>query len=118
MPRFSFPVKERSPDSLELMVGHECALLKIDGLPGEVENLALAKTEDQNQDVGGVQRISGGAGGFEEAPRLSTRPWHRPALSLLGNLHELSDIPVDQLLAHAGCGVLRPVRAVWARRSG
>ena len=46
MPRFSFPVKESSPDSLELMVGHECALLEIDGLPGEAEKFALAKTED------------------------------------------------------------------------
>jgi hypothetical protein len=82
------------------MVGHQRALLEIDGLPGEAENLTLAKTENQNQDVGGVKRIGGGASGFEEAPRLFTRPWHRPAPALLGNLYELSDVPVDQLLAY------------------
>ena len=38
--RFRFAVKERSPDSLELMVGHECTMLEIDGLPSEAENLA------------------------------------------------------------------------------
>jgi hypothetical protein len=84
------------------MVGHERALLEIDGLPGEAKDLALAKTENENQDVGGVQRISGGAGGFEEAPRLFTCPRHRLALALLWNLYELSDIPVNQLLAHRG----------------
>ena len=59
--RLSFPYREGPPDSLELMVGHECALLKIDGVPGQAENLALAKTENQNQDVGGVKRVEGGA---------------------------------------------------------
>ena len=58
---FRFPVEKGSPDSLELMVGHKCALLEIDGLPGEAENLTLAKTENQNQDVGGVKRVDGGA---------------------------------------------------------
>jgi hypothetical protein len=41
-----FPVEQGSSDSLELMVGHECALLEIDGVPGEAEDLALAKTEN------------------------------------------------------------------------
>jgi hypothetical protein len=31
---------------LELMLGHECALLEIDGVPGKAEDLALAKTEN------------------------------------------------------------------------
>jgi hypothetical protein len=31
------------------MVRHKCALTEIDGLPGEAENLALAKTENQNR---------------------------------------------------------------------
>jgi hypothetical protein len=31
---------------LELMVGHKCALTETDGLPGEAEDLTLAKTED------------------------------------------------------------------------
>jgi hypothetical protein len=44
-------VEQGSPDSLELMVGHQCALLEIDGLPGEAENLTLAKTEYKNQDI-------------------------------------------------------------------
>ena len=39
------------------MVGHQRALLKIDGLPGQAQNLALPKTEDQHQDVCGVERI-------------------------------------------------------------
>jgi hypothetical protein len=37
------------------MVGQTCALLEIDGLPGKTENFTLAKTENQNQDVGGVK---------------------------------------------------------------
>ena len=65
------------------MVGHERALFEIDGLPGEAENLALAKTENQNQDVGGLQRISGGAGGFDEAPGLFTSPGQDLSLALL-----------------------------------
>ena len=97
---FRFPVEQGSPDSLELMVGHKCALLEIDGLPGEAENLTLPKTENQNQDVGGVERIGGGAGGFEKAPGFFARPRHQLALALLGNLYELSDIAVNQLLAH------------------
>ena len=80
------------------MVGHERALFEIDGLPGEAENLALAKTENQNQDVGGLQRISGGAGGFDEAPGLFTSPGQDLSLALLGNLYELGDIAVDQFL--------------------
>jgi hypothetical protein len=43
---FRLPIEERSPDSLELMVGHQCALPEIDGLPSQAENLTLAKTED------------------------------------------------------------------------
>ena len=43
---FRFPVEEGSPDSLELMVGHKWALTENDGLPGEAEDLTLAKTED------------------------------------------------------------------------
>jgi hypothetical protein len=31
---------------LELMVGHQCALVEIDGLPRQAQNLALPKTED------------------------------------------------------------------------
>jgi hypothetical protein len=99
------PVKEGSPDSLELMVGHQRALLEIDGLPGQAENLALAKTENQDQDVGGVQRIGGGTGGFEKAPGFLARPGHDLALALLGNLYKLSDIALDQFLAH--CRVQR-----------
>jgi hypothetical protein len=41
-----FPVEQGSTDSLELMVGHKCALPETHGLPGEAEDLALAKTED------------------------------------------------------------------------
>jgi len=59
--RLSFPYREGPPDSLGLMVGHTCALLEIDGLPGKTENFTLAKTENQNQDVGGVKRVEGGA---------------------------------------------------------
>ena len=59
--RLSFPYREGPPDSLELMVGHTCALLEIDGLLGKTENFTLAKTENQNQDVGGVKRVEGGA---------------------------------------------------------
>jgi hypothetical protein len=98
MLRFSFPVEQGSPDSFELMVGHQCALLEIDGLPGEAENLTLAKTENQNQGVGGVKRIGGGAGGFEEAPGFIVGLRHRLALALLGDLYELSDIAVGQSL--------------------
>jgi hypothetical protein len=54
---FRFPVRRDRRGSLELMVGHERALLEIDRLLGEAEDLAFAKTENQNQDVGGVQRI-------------------------------------------------------------
>jgi hypothetical protein len=40
-------MEERSPDSLEQMVGHQCALPGTDGLPSQAENLTtLAKTED------------------------------------------------------------------------
>jgi hypothetical protein len=46
---FRFPVEKGSPDSLELMVGHKCALTEIDGLPGVAENFTLAKTENQNR---------------------------------------------------------------------
>jgi len=87
------------------MVGHERALFEIDGLPGEAENLALAKTENQNQDVGGLQRISGGAGGFDEAPGLFTSPGQDLSLALLGDLYELSDIAIDQFLTN--CRVQR-----------
>jgi hypothetical protein len=90
--------EQGSPDSLELMVGNKCALTEIADLPGEAENLALAKTEDQNQDVGGVQRISGGAGGLEKAPGLVICPGQDLSLALLGNLYELSNIAVDQFL--------------------
>ena len=76
MPRFLFPATEGSPDSLELMVGHECAVLEIDGLPSEAENLALAKTQNQNQDVCGVERIGVGACGFEKSPSVLARPRH------------------------------------------
>jgi hypothetical protein len=75
-------------------------LLETDGLPGEAENLTLAKTENQNQGVGGVKRTGGGAGGFDEAPGFIAGPRHQLALALLGDLYELSDIAVDQLLAH------------------
>jgi hypothetical protein len=100
MLRFSFPGRAGSSDSLELMVGHQCALLEIDGLPGEAENLTLAKTENKNQDVGGVEWIGGGAGGFEEAPGFLAGPRHQLALALLGNLYELSNIAVNQFLTH------------------
>ena len=102
-----FPVKERSRDSLELMVGHKCALPEIDGLPVETKDLTLAKPENHNQYVSGVKRIGVGTRGFEKAPGLLARPWHRPALALLGNLYELSNIPVDQLLATAECSAER-----------
>jgi hypothetical protein len=35
--------EERSTDSLTLMVGHNHALLKIDGFPGKTDGFALAK---------------------------------------------------------------------------
>jgi hypothetical protein len=98
MPQSWFPVEEGSSDSLELMVGHERGLLEIDCLPGEAENFALAKTENQNQDVCGVQRIGVGARGFEKAPGLFTRPGQDLSFALLGNLYQLSDIAIDQFL--------------------
>jgi hypothetical protein len=57
-----------------------------------------AKTEDKNQDVGGVKRISGGAGGLKKASGLLARPRLQFALALLGNLYELSNIAVNQFL--------------------
>jgi hypothetical protein len=41
-----FPVEQGSTDSLELMVWHKCALPETHGIPGEAEDLTLAKTED------------------------------------------------------------------------
>jgi hypothetical protein len=60
--RLSFPYREGPPDSLELMVGHTCALLEIDGAFQERPRTSPLRTpENQNQDVGGVKRVEGGA---------------------------------------------------------
>ena len=74
MPRFLFPGKGEIAGLVGADGRGRVSPAQIDGLPGEAENLALAKTEDQNQDISGVQRISGGASGFEKAPRLFTPP--------------------------------------------
>jgi hypothetical protein len=80
------------------MVGHKRALLEIDGIPGESKDFTLPKTKNQNQDVGGVKRIGVRPCGFKKAPSLLARPGHQLALTLLGNLYELSNIAVDQVL--------------------
>jgi hypothetical protein len=80
------------------MVRHKCAVLEVDCLPCQAENLALAKTKNQHQDVCGVERIGVGACGFEKSPSVLARPRHQLALALLWNLYELSDIAVDQFL--------------------
>jgi hypothetical protein len=82
------------------MIGHKRALLEIDGIPGESKDFTLPKTKNQNQDVGGVKRIGGGAGGLEKASGLLARPRLQFSLALLGNLYELSNIAVDQFLTH------------------
>ena len=71
---FRFTVEERSPDSLELMIGYQSTLLKIDGLPRQAENLALTKAENQNQYVCRVKRIRVGSSGFEKTPGLIAGP--------------------------------------------
>ena len=40
--------------AIQALDRHQRALLEIEGIPGQAENFALAKTEDQNQYVGGV----------------------------------------------------------------
>jgi hypothetical protein len=56
------------------MIGYQRTLLKIDGLPGQAENLALTEAENQNQYICGVKRIGVGSSGFEKAPGLLAGP--------------------------------------------
>ena len=74
MPRFSFPDRAGIAGLVGADGRHKYALTEIDGLPGEAEDLTLAKTEDQDQDECGLKRIGAGARGFEKAPGLLTRP--------------------------------------------
>src|SRR5262245_37152890 len=67
----------------------------VEGLPGGAKHLALSQTEHEDQNVGGVERLAGVAGGFQERTCLLARPGGALPLAQRRQAHEGSHILGD-----------------------
>jgi hypothetical protein len=74
----------------------QLAGVKVGVLPCQPEQLALAQTEDEDQDVGGVERIDIVTGRLEEPPSLLAGPGLTPSSSVGRELHGRGHVAGDQ----------------------
>jgi hypothetical protein len=87
-------VEELATDPLELPRDVEFPRVEVDRVPWDADHLSLAKTEHEDQDVRGVERVALALGRLQEATRLLDRPRLDLALTRLGDLdeHELAEL--------------------------
>ena len=62
------------------------ARVQVDVVPGQTEHLALAQAEDQDQDVGGVERV---AVARADSRNCGLRRWSRPCALRLRTWRQL-----------------------------
>lgn len=111
------------PDPLELLANIELRLVVVEvyRVPSEAENLTPAEAEDEDQDEGGVKRLAGVLGRFEEPPGVIDGPGlglpARARRAALGHLEGGNRVTTDGLVFHGRSPVMircrRAVCSAW-----
>jgi hypothetical protein len=96
------PVQQLPADPLELVAHPQLACVSVDVGPGESQDLALAESERENQDKGGVEKVVGVPRRLQEPPSLFAAPGPALTRTLADRFvrHQRGDVPGNQLLGH------------------
>jgi hypothetical protein len=96
-------------DPLDLLTDIQVGTVKIDQIPGQAEDFALAQTHDEDQDEGGIQGLAGSAGVLEEPAGFIDTPPAPPAFAGGRQFDHGGDVATDDFLIN-GTGERGPER--------